>query len=176
MTRRASPTRSRRKTFFEQFTDAGLDQVYDDQAGKEGPAGPGLEQETLTKATRIERLLNFLVQTDKLWDRQTMLERARQVFLHVMLAREAGDPAGFPTTELFPDMAASLQNELVRLGGQGTKLEFHNLCVRKAELILVRNYADNSKDEFTVRISAHAQRVVRRGGLIISQDEYVAPL
>ncbi len=163
------------ENFFEQFTDTGVNQVYGDQAGQAGPSGPGLEQETETKATRIERLLNFLVQTDKLWDRQAMLERARQVFLHVTLAREQGDPASAPAAELFPDVAKSLQNELIRLGGQGTKLEFRNLCVRKVELILVRNYADNTQDEFTARISAHAQRAVRRNGLLISQDPYVTP-
>ena len=163
------------ENFFEQFTDVGLNQVYDKTAGKEGPAGPWLEKETLDKATRIERLLNFLVQTDKLWDRQAMLERARQVFLDVTLAREKGDPAGIPTAELFPDVAANLQGELVRVGGQGTQLEFRNLCVRKAELILVRNFSDNSQDEFTVRISAHAQRAVRRNNLLISQDADVTP-
>ena len=63
----------------------------------------------------------------------------------------------------------------MRLGTQGTKLEFRNLCVRKAELILVQNYSDNSKDEFTVRISAHAQRAVRRNNLLISRDPYVTP-
>ena len=163
------------ENFFEQFTDTGLNQVYDETAGKEGPAGPWLEKETLDKATRIERLLNFLVQTDKLWNRQAMLERARQVFLDVTLAREKGNPASIPATELFPDVATNLQGELVRLGGQGTQLEFRNLCVRKAELILVRNFSDNSKDEFTVRISAHAQRAVRRNNLLISQDTDVTP-
>jgi predicted lipid-binding transport protein (Tim44 family) len=163
------------ENFFEQFTDTGRDQVYEDKAGQAGPAGPWLEKETETKATRIERLLNFLVQTDKLWNRPAMLERARQVFLHVTLSREKGDPASIPAVELFPEVAASLQNELVRLGGQGTKLEFRNLCVRKVELILVRNYPDNSKDEFTVRISAHAQKAVRRNNLLISQDPYVTP-
>jgi len=163
------------ENFFEQFTDVGLNQVYDDTAHKAGPAGPWLDQATESKATRIERLLNFLVQTDKLWNRQAMLERGRQVFLDVTLAREKGDPGSIPTTELFPDVGTSLQGELIRLGAAGTKLEFRNLCVRKVELILVQNYSDNTKDEFTVRISAHAQRAVRRNNLLISQDAYVTP-
>ena len=163
------------ENFFEQFTDLGLNQVYGDKANKSGPAGPWLDQATLDKATKVERLLNFLVQTDKLWNRSAMLERARQVFLDITLAREKGDPGSVPTAALFPDVAASLQGELVRLGTQGTKLEFRNLCVRKVELILVQNYSDNSKDEYVVRISAHAQRAVRRNGLLISQDAYVTP-
>ena len=109
------------ENFFEQFTDTGVKQVYGDQAGQAGPAGPWLDKETEIKATRIERLLNFLVQTDKLWDRPAMLERARQVFLHVTLAREQGDPAAIPAAELFPEVAANLQNHLIGLGAQGTK-------------------------------------------------------
>jgi|SRR5208282_637452 len=50
-----------------------------------------------------------------------------------------------------------------------------DLCVRKAELILVRNFPDNSKDDFTVRISAHAQRAVRRNNLLISRDADITP-
>jgi hypothetical protein len=49
------------------------------------------------------------------------------------------------------------------------------LCVRKVELILVRNYADNSKDEYTVRISAHAQKIITQQGRTISQEDYVTP-
>jgi hypothetical protein len=42
-------------------------------------------------------------------------------------------------------------------------------------LILVRNFADNTKDEYTVRISAHAQVIIRKGEQIQSQQEYVTP-
>jgi hypothetical protein len=41
--------------------------------------------------------------------------------------------------------------------------------------MLVRNFADNTRDEFMVRISAHAQRVVRKGDRITSHQEYVTP-
>ena len=54
-------------------------------------------------------------------------------------------------------------------------IEFRNLCVRKAELILVRNFRDNTQDEFTVRISAHAQRIVRDHDTVISQEDDVTP-
>jgi predicted lipid-binding transport protein (Tim44 family) len=128
-----------------------------------------------TKATRIERLLNFLVQTDKLWDRQAMLDRARQVFTDVMLAREAGDPTTVKDDELFPSAAVDLRQQIAKQRTAGLSVEYRNLCVRKAELILVRNYADNSHDEYTVRISAHSQKIIKRGGVAVSQDEYVTP-
>jgi hypothetical protein len=54
-------------------------------------------------------------------------------------------------------------------------LEFRNLCVRKVELILIRNFADNERDEFVVRIRAHAQRVMLRGCSVVQQDEDVVP-
>jgi len=163
------------ENFFEHFTDVGRDQVYAEAAGKAGPAGPWLETGTQTKATRTERLLNFLVQTDKLWDRTAMLERARSVFLQITLARERGDPAAIPRALMFPEPAAALQAQLDDARKQGLLLELRNLCVRKVELILVRNFADNSKDEFTVRISAHAQKGVVRNGKLESQQEYVMP-
>ena len=39
----------------------------------------------------------------------------------------------------------------------------------------MRNFADNSHDEYTVRISAHAEKIIKRGGVAVSQDEYVTP-
>jgi hypothetical protein len=42
-------------------------------------------------------------------------------------------------------------------------------------LILVRNFSDRIKDEFTVRISAHAQKVVRKGDRVLSAQPYVTP-
>lgn len=163
------------ENFFEPFTDDGLRQVYAETASPGGPAGPWLEKETEAKTTRIERLLNFLVQTDKLWDRDQMIERARKIFTEVVLARESGDPAAVPTPELFPDVAAHLQAEIIQRQTTGATIELRNFCVRKVELVLVRNYRDNRADEFTARISAHAQRIVRRKNLLISQDEYVSP-
>ena len=128
-----------------------------------------------TKEVRIERMLNFLVQTDKIWDRQTMLETARRVFLEVMAAWESGNEADVPDKELFPEVAAHLRQTLRQNKEQGITLEFRNLCNRKAELILIQNYTDNSKDEFIVRICAHAQKIVRRSGQVIHQDGDVTP-
>ena len=163
------------ENFFEPFTDKGVEQVYGKTAAQEGPAGPWLEKSVEAKATKIDHLLNFLVQTDKLWDRQAMLERARQVFTHVMLAREAGDSTAVPDGELFPAVALDLRQQIGKQRAAGLSVEYRNLCVRKAELILVRNFTDSSNDEYTVRISAHAQKIVKRDGAVISQDEYVTP-
>ena len=161
--------------FFEPFTDKGVEQVYGAAAKEAGAAGPWLEKSVETKATRIDRLLNFLVQTDKLWDRTAMLERARQVFLQVMLAQEAGDVTKVSEDDLFSSVVLDLRQEISRRRQAGTTIEFRNLCIRKAELILVRNFHDNTQDEFTVRISAHAQRIVRGHATVISQEEDVTP-
>ena len=161
--------------FAEMLTDDTLRGIYGETAKKKGEAGPWLEKETEEKATRVERILNFLVQTDKLWDRSQMLERARQLFLSVYLAKESGDPNKIPSIDLFPEIAKHFRAQIQQWQKQGLKVEYRNLCVRKAELILVRNFADNSKDEFMVRVSAHAQRISRRGDKIMSQQEYVSP-
>jgi len=163
------------ENFIEMLTDQTLQGIYGGAAGKEGKAGPWLEKGAEVKATRIDRMLNFLVRTDKLWNRQRMIERARQVFLSVFLARESGDPAQAPEADLFGDVAASLRKQILQWQMEGTNVEYRNLCVRKAELILIRNFTDPAKDEFTVRISAHAQKIVRKGHQVLSEQQYVTP-
>ncbi|MGA2092950.1 MAG: polymorphic toxin-type HINT domain-containing protein [Sedimentisphaerales bacterium] len=165
----------REENFFEQFTDTGVKQIYGAEANKEGEAGPWLGKETETKEVRIERMLNFLVQTDKMWDRQMMLETTRRIFLAVMAAWESGNEADIPDNELFPEVAADLRQTIKKNKEQGITLEFRNLCNRKVELILIQNYEDNTKDEFMARICAHAQKIVRRNGQVIHQDEDVTP-
>jgi predicted lipid-binding transport protein (Tim44 family) len=163
------------ENFVEMLTDQTVQGVYGGAAGKEGKAGPWLEKGAEEKATRIDRMLNFLVRTDKLWNRQQMIERARQVFLSVFLARESGDPEQAPEADLFRDVGESLRKQVLQWRMEGTNVEYRNLCVRKAELILVRNFTNPAKDEFTVRISAHAQKIVRKGNHILSEQQYVTP-
>ncbi len=163
------------ENFAEMLTDQTIKGIYAENAGQSGPAGPWLEKNVEKKITRIDRMLNFLVQTDKLWDRNSMLERARQVFMNLYLARESGDSAKIPTADLFPEVADSLQNQLIQWQAEGLKVEYRNICVRKAELILVRNFTDRARDEFTVRINAHAQRILYKGSAVWSAQEDVEP-
>ena len=162
------------ENFAEMLTDVTIQGIYR-EAAKEGIAGPWLAKGEGKKADRTERLLNFLVQTDKLWDRTRMLERAREVFLGVYLARESGDPDQVPADFLFPEVAESLRQQMRQWRSDGIRVEYRNLCVRKAELILVRNFSLQHKDEFTVRIDAHAQKIVRKGETVFSEQEYVTP-
>ncbi len=163
------------ENFFEQFTDVGLNQIYGSSASAEGSSGPWLEKNVEVKETRIERMLNFLVQTDKVWERQGMLETSRRVFLELMGAWESGEVKSEVENDLFPDMVLSLREQIARNRAQSVVLEFRNLCVRKVELVLIRNYEDNGRDEYVVRIRAHAQRGMLRGGAVVHQDEDVVP-
>jgi predicted lipid-binding transport protein (Tim44 family) len=163
------------ENFAEMLTDDTLKGIFGEVAKKKGDAGPWLEKATGEKATRIERLLNFLVQTDRLWDRNQMLERAREVFMKVYLTKESGDPDKVPAADLSPKVTEDLRQQIHQWRKDGRRVEYRNLCVRKAELILVRNFADNSKDEYTVRISAHAQRIFYEGDKLRDQQEYVTP-
>ena len=161
--------------FFEQFTDDGVRRIVGKDADAEGPSGAWLENQADTKETRIDRLLGFLVQTDKIWDRQAMLETTRRVFLELTTAWESGNPIDIPRGDLFPDVAVHLSEELAANHSRGITLEFRNLCVRKVELVLVRNFSDNTKDEFVARVRAHAQRVRRVNGQVTQQDQDVTP-
>jgi predicted lipid-binding transport protein (Tim44 family)/intein/homing endonuclease len=163
------------ENFAEMLTDDTLKGIYGEKAAPKGEAGPWLEKDIEQKGNRIDRLLNFLSQTDKLWDRNQMLERVRKIFLEVYLARESGDLARVPTMDLFPGVSESLRTQLVKSKEAGIIGEYRNLCIRKVELLLVRNYADSTKDEFMVRISAHAQQIIRKGEKVISEEAYVTP-
>ena len=162
------------ENFVEMFTDDQLRNIYADQAGKEGAAGPWVQKPVAQQENKIDRMLNFLVQTDKMWDRQVMVERARSVFLGLHLATESGD-ASKVAGDLFPEVAQAFEAELADRKAKGIVIEYRNLCVRKADLLLVRNFTDKSQDEYVVRITAHTQKVVRRGGTVLRQDEYVSP-
>jgi predicted lipid-binding transport protein (Tim44 family) len=163
------------ENFFEQVTDKGIEQIYGEPVSSTGPAGPWLEKSVGVKETRIERMLNFLVKTDRIWDRKTMLLTARRLFLEMTAAWESGDPASVPTGECFPEIAEDLRAHLAKNRDAGITLEFRNLCVRKVELVLVKNFDDNSKDEFVARIRAHAQKCIRRKGALVRQDDDVTP-
>ena len=163
------------ENYAEMLTDETLKGIYGAAAVPQGKAGPWLEKEVEQKATRIDRLITFLSQTDKLWNRNRMLERARQVFLDVYLARETGDPARVAAADLFPKVAEDLKTQVEYWKNEGVRVEYRNLCVRKVELLLVRNFGDNTRDEFMVRISAHAQRVIRQGDQPLSEQETVTP-
>ncbi len=104
-----------------------------------------------------------------------MLERAREVFMKVYLTKESGDADKVPGADLFPKVTEHLREQIYQWRKDGRRVEYRNLCVRKAELILVRNFADNSKDEYTVRISAHAQRIFYEGDKVRDQQDYVTP-
>lgn len=159
--------------FFEQFTDKSVDQVAGAAAKKEGPEGPWLEGAVMTKERRVERMLNFLVKTDSIWDRKKMMLTSRSVFLAVTGAWEAGDPAAVPAADLFPELARDLHDAIKKNREKGVTLEFRNLAVRKVELVLVRNFADNSQDEYMARIRAHAQKIMKAAGSVVRQDDDV---
>jgi len=97
------------------------------------------------------------------------------VFTELYMAREVGDLSPLVAEMLFPDLAEALGAEIQNEKAQGVVFQFRNFCVRKVELVQVRNRADNNEDEFDAYISAHAQRTMVRNGEIIMQEEYVTP-
>jgi predicted lipid-binding transport protein (Tim44 family) len=163
------------ENFCEPFTDKQVEAIYKEAVDKLGPTGPWLEGSVLNKATKTERMLNFLVQTDKLWNRQMMLDRAREIFCKVHLALEYGELDKEAESLLFPAVAGSFLESLKEWKTRGETIEYRNFCVRKVELLLVRNYSDNTKDEYVARIRAHAQRVHKVHGNVLKQDPDVRP-
>ncbi|MBI5181462.1 MAG: TIM44-like domain-containing protein, partial [Nitrospirae bacterium] len=107
-------------------------------------------------------------------DENEMKETARNVFISFYTAQESGNTKQIEPL-LFPEIYNALQKNIIQRKEKGEAVEFRNLCVRKVDIILIRNFTDNTNDEFTVRLAAHAQKVFKRNNEIIRQDEYVAP-
>ena len=127
----------KQENFFEAMTDQTLAGIYGGQAGAApgsgptsggGPAGPWTDAGISLKSSRIDRLLNFLVVTDKMWNRDLLLERARQVFVAVAAARQSGDPNLAPAGDLFPDVAEHLRAEITSRAAEGVTWELRNCC------------------------------------------------
>lgn len=163
------------ENFFESFTETGRDQVYGETAGQTGPVGPNLPAEVQAKDANIDRLLNFLFVTDKIWDREAMLAVARRGFASVLLAWQDGRPEAFSGIGATPELLARFRAINEANQRNQWRVEYRNLCVRKVAIVHVNNVNDRGLDEFTVRISAHAQRITTRAGTVLHRDEFVTP-
>lgn len=152
------------ENFFAPFTDTGREQIYGQAAGTTGVAGPALPAEVQDKDRKIERLLNFLVQTDRIWNRDTMLASARRTFLNVLLAWQDGRADAFAGIPLVRELAEHLRGVNESNLRAGCRVEYRNLCVRKAEIVHVDNRNDRTLDRFTARIAAHAQVIITQAG------------
>ena len=163
------------ENFVEQFTDLQIEKIYQDKVDKLGVAGPWLKKDIELKANRVERMLNFLVQSDKLWDKREMVMRVSGVFASVHLALEAGELDDKVAAQLFPEVAIQFRETVSAWRGLGKSIQYRNFCIRKIEIVLVKNFNNKTNDEFTARVTAHAQRFLLQDGIVSSGDNYVTP-
>jgi predicted lipid-binding transport protein (Tim44 family) len=161
------------ENFCEFFTDTQIEKIYQDKVDNLGTAGPWLAKNVQEKSNQVDRMLNFLVQSNKIWDKQAMLNRVRLVFTNVHLAFEAGELNTETQAQLYPDLVEEFNESITAWKASGKTIEYRNFCVRKVEILLVKSFDDKSKNEFTARVSAHAQRIQQQNDTIISKDEDV---
>ena len=164
-----------KEDFFEQFTDGMAAQVYGKTADNNGAAGPWVNPQAAIKDAKIDRMLNFLGASDKMWDPAKMEIDVTLAFLNVYSAWARGESDSLPKDVIFPQMLEGLKALIIQKKQEGMSFEFRNLCVRKVELVLVNNRADNKEDEFVARISAHAQKRMLQNGTVLLSDENVMP-
>ena len=165
----------KQENFFAPFTETGRDQVYGETAGQTGPAGPDLPADVEAKDANIDRLLNFLVVTDKIWNREAMIATARRVYISVLLAWQDGQPEMFAGIPLTAELLAGLNQVNETNQRNDWRVVYRNLCVRKVEIVHINNRHERGLDEFTVRISAHAQVIATQNGVERHRDEFVKP-
>ncbi|MBP7795321.1 MAG: TIM44-like domain-containing protein [Elusimicrobiales bacterium] len=164
-----------KEDFVEQFTDNTLSQIYGEDISNVGPKGPVIPEAVVDKGNKIMRMINFLGETDKLWNLSLMEVSASLAFIKVYQSWAASDPLLLNNGYISEQMAKTISSIINEKKNEGYIFEFRNLCIRKVDIVLVYNMADDGKDEFTVRFSAHAQKRVIRNGNVIFEDKYVMP-
>lgn len=163
------------ENFCELFTDSQIEKIYQDKVDNLGTAGPWLARDVQDKANKVDRMLNFLVQSDKIWNKQTMLNCVRLTFTNVHLALEAGALSAETQAQLYPSLVTQFNETISQWNASGNTIEYRNFCIRKVEILLVKSFDDKAKNEFTARVSAHAQRIQQQKGIILTQDKDVTP-
>lgn len=163
------------ENFVEMMTDLQIQKIYGGQkVDKLGVSGPWLPKAVEQKETSVSRMLNFLSKSNKVWERQSIIVRVRSVFTQVHMAFEAGRLDDETKNTLFPDVALQMEDTLNRWKAAGNTIEYRNFCVRKVEIVLVESYYNKHKNEFTARVSAHAQVIHLKNGKVISKDADVS--
>ncbi|NYZ77733.1 TIM44-like domain-containing protein [Candidatus Micrarchaeota archaeon] len=127
-----------------------------------------------SKGGKTHRMLNFLAQTDKIWDENGMRDLARESFILVNTATEQRNLTKVQD-RLTPKLYAILNAEINGLLAKGQIEQKRNLTVRNVEIVLIRNYNDRYKDEFVAWISGQAQKVIfdLASGRPVGGDAYV---
>ena len=188
-----------REDFVEQFTDDQVSQITGTEAPLPRVIGPDANPLAVEKGAKIGRMLNFLAVSDQMWSKDRMELAASLAFTNVYMAWEAGDPKELQPDYILPEAMQKLTEMFARQKAAGLSFEFRNFCVRKVELALVTNRAGggdgshpalnsrgtegqdssaimpSSGDEFTARITAHAQRAVVQNGADVRREKYVTP-
>lgn len=123
---------------------------------------------------RLADKLEALSRRDPAWSPAALREAARSAFVAVVHAREARDPGEARELASGPLLEGLEKEASARLAG-GEELQFRNLCVRSVSIVLARNRRGSDDDEFVARISAHAQRVLLRGGQVVAEQGYLEP-
>ncbi len=165
----------RKDDFVEQFTDEQVNQILGKDSEKQGPKGPGIEEEIVIKKEKIARLINFLSEIDKIWDMSQMETIASLAFINVYNAMTELNPLKLDDNYISKIMKENLKKIFEINKFEGYTFEFRDLSIKKVNIVFVNNKIDNKEDEFVVRFSAQAQKKVILKKRIILEDKYVKP-
>ncbi|MEF3279602.1 MAG: TIM44-like domain-containing protein [Elusimicrobiota bacterium] len=165
-----------REDFVEQFiNDSVYQKIYEKDISKNSYSEAQFENSPIIKTNKITSYLNSLEKTDKMWNSGKMEIDSSLAFLKVYEAWVKRDPSFLNNEYISDEMIETLKKLIIEKKNEGFIFELRNLCIRKVEIVLVYNMAENGKDEFVVRFSAHAQKRILKANQIIMEDEYVKP-
>ena len=142
-----------------------------EQGGDDGAPSVG---EIKGKGDKIHNMLNFLAQTDRIWDERTMLEFTRTLFILLSTSVEKRSLSRVAIS-LKPALLATIQANVDGMKKKGLLAEKGNLAIRNVEIVLIRNFNDKTRDEFVAWVSGQAQSMLvdEKSGEAVSGDSYV---
>jgi hypothetical protein len=138
-----------------------------------GPAGPWTDQTSHDAATNAESLLRKWERADPTWNLSRITDRTAAVFTTAMLAMQGDGKFSVSADDAFPSIISEARAAVSRDQAVGQVTEYRNFDVRHVDVVIVRRYANRTRDQFVARVAAHAQTVITKNGVMVRGDRDV---
>ncbi len=128
------------------------------------------KQQILMQKSALYQYINSLEVKNRIWNAGIMEITATLSFINIFSAFSLLDDNKLSDEYISKEFKKKIVMLINDKKISGYIYEIKNLCVRKAEIVLVNTLEKNGKDEFVARISAHLQEKVIHKDNIIYQD------
>ena len=138
-----------------------------------GPAGPWTDRSSHDAATEAAALVRKWERADPTWNLSRITDRTAAVFTAAMLAMQGDGTFPVSADDVFPSIVSEARAAVSRDRAAGQVTEYRNFDVRHVDVVIVRRFANRTRDQFVVRVAAHVQTVISKDGVMIRGDRDV---